>query len=410
MDNVTHTLVGALLGEAAARAVPGTGGDVAAGRRAMFLSVMIVGSNLPDSDLVYSLISDNKLDYLLEHRGHTHTVIGALAASAVLLGGCWLWLRARRLVVSGRDRACLVGLALAAPLLHVAMDYANSYGVHPWWPFDNHWLYGDSVFIVEPLFWASAAPLAFLWRTALARGIVVLALGAGLYLALRTGLVAGPFIAFYGALALAMLAAGRFARPGAALGIGIGTWIATTLVFTLASREAAMRVDSYAASQFPRATLLDRVLTPTPMNPFCWDVILIQSEDDRYALRRATLSLAPSIMPRCRALGDAVRTTAPLQSVRGSDSPALRWRGEIVMDSRELRRRAATNCEVAAFLRFSRAPWFSPHSDAVIGDLRFDREPELGFAELDLAGPPQCPGYVPPWTPPRNDLLRWKDP
>ena len=52
----------------------------AALRRTLFLGVMIVGSNLPDTDILYSLGDDGKLSYLLEHRGHTHTVAGAVAA------------------------------------------------------------------------------------------------------------------------------------------------------------------------------------------------------------------------------------------------------------------------------------------------------------------------------------------
>ena len=63
-------------------------------------------------------------------------------------------------------------------------------------------------------------------------------------------------------------------------------------------------------------------------------------------------------------------------------------------------------CEVAALLRFARAPWFQDGEPRTAGDLRYDHEPELGFAELALAQPPRCPAYVPPWTPPRADLLR----
>ncbi|HKE93652.1 MAG TPA: hypothetical protein VKB34_05035, partial [Povalibacter sp.] len=62
----------------------------------------------------------------------------------------------------------------------------------------------------------------------------------------------------------------------------------------------------------------------------------------------------------------------------------------------------------AAFLRFSRVPWTLRREHAwIIGDLRFDREPELGFAELELVdGQERCPRHVPPWIEPRSDLLR----
>jgi inner membrane protein len=45
------------------------------------------------------------------------------------------------------------------------MDSLNVYGVHPLWPFDPNWYYGDLVFIVEPVFWIGfGVPLAALVR------------------------------------------------------------------------------------------------------------------------------------------------------------------------------------------------------------------------------------------------------
>ena len=90
---------------------------------------------------------------------------------------CDLWWRWRR--VPAGIVPLVAGVAFLAPLLHIAMDATNSYGVHPFWPFYDGWLYGDSVFIVEPLLWAAAAPLGFLLRTALARALVGAVLLAG---------------------------------------------------------------------------------------------------------------------------------------------------------------------------------------------------------------------------------------
>ena len=36
---------------------------------------------------------------------------------------------------------------MCGTLLHLGMDFLNSYGVHPFWPIQNRWVYGDSVFI-----------------------------------------------------------------------------------------------------------------------------------------------------------------------------------------------------------------------------------------------------------------------
>jgi len=45
----------------------------------LFVVLAAVGGNLPDLDLLYSYVSsDRKLDYLLEHRGYTHSIVGCV--------------------------------------------------------------------------------------------------------------------------------------------------------------------------------------------------------------------------------------------------------------------------------------------------------------------------------------------
>jgi inner membrane protein len=321
-----------------------------------------------------------------------------------MLAACWLWQRWRRTPLRSGDRVRLVVLAVLAPLLHIAMDAFNSYGVHPWWPFDNRWFYGDSVFIVEPLFWAAAAPLALLLQSYVARGAVVLVLLGGLYLAFVTGMVARGSIVLYCTLAATMLVLTRKAPPRAALVVAIGLWLSITAAFAIASRQAVARIDAYAVEHTPDWKTVDRVLTPMPMNPLCWEAILIQTDGEQYALRRAAASIAPSI--QCPTRGIARAISAPLRDVELPDTPFIHWHGEVIASRDRLRALAATSCEVAAFLRFARAPWLSRASEApAIGDLRYDREPELGFAGLDLRRSTGCPAYVPPWIPPRRDLL-----
>jgi inner membrane protein len=66
------------------------------------------------------------------------------------------------------------------------------------------------------------------------------------------------------------------------------------------------------------------------------------------------------------------------------------------------------NCEASELMQFARAPFATEWKDRmVLGDLRFDRQPELGFAEIELSSPPprQCRFHV-PWIPPRLSLLR----
>ena len=53
---------------------------------------------------------------------------------------------------------------------HVPLDALNSYGVHPFYPVDSSWYFGDAVFIFEPGFWIVLG-LAAAWnaRTRTAR-------------------------------------------------------------------------------------------------------------------------------------------------------------------------------------------------------------------------------------------------
>ncbi len=57
-------------------------------------------------------------------------------------------------------------MAVVGVLLHLGMEALNSYGVHPYWPLEQRLgRTGDSVFIIEPLYWLATAPLFFLMRS-----------------------------------------------------------------------------------------------------------------------------------------------------------------------------------------------------------------------------------------------------
>jgi len=413
MDNLTHSLVGLLVGEAAAAVANDSqrGLDPATKRTAM-LGLMLVGSNFPDFDLFYTAFAGSKLGYLLHHRGYTHTLIGALVATLAMLGGCELWMRRQRLQPTAKDRMQLLFVALLAPLLHIAMDFTNNYGVHPFWPFYNGWLYGDSVFIIEPLLWSVAAPLALLFRSNSARYAIWLVLIGGSGLCLFSGLVPMLSGCVYLLLTALLLGLAAFASPRMALFTGVGSWLLTTLVFMMSSHIAGNRVGALAAAAFPGFRTLDHVLTPMPVNPVCWDVLLVQEDAKNAVLRRATLSLAPGLVQATQC-PDGVApngTTAKLQPVPAPDGPAIHWKGEVTTPLEQLRTAVATSCEAQGFMRFARAPWLLFTSQTTtLGDLRYDRETGLGFAELQFASPPpphRCTRPLPPWLPPRGDLLK----
>src|SRR5688572_22760011 len=113
--------------------------------RRLFLAAGVIASNLPDIDLVYTGIAPAPLGYLLHHRGHTHTVVG-LVAQGLLIAAFALVPPLRR-AIRAAGSARFAALVAASLGLHVVLDSWNTYGVHPFWPADARWFYGDAVFI-----------------------------------------------------------------------------------------------------------------------------------------------------------------------------------------------------------------------------------------------------------------------
>ena len=144
MDNITHSLVGVALADLSI-------GRASKPQRSLFVGASIIAANLPDIDLAYAAITPAPLGYLLHHRGHTHTVIGLAGLAVALLLAYWFFPAVRKMRFSGRLRFwLLIAIALAS---HLALDALNSYGVHPFYPADNKWYFGDAVFILEPWLW-----------------------------------------------------------------------------------------------------------------------------------------------------------------------------------------------------------------------------------------------------------------
>jgi inner membrane protein len=412
VDNVTHTLIGLIAGESvAAETRPSAQGLAAPARRALLVGVAVIGSNTPDLDLLVSFSGgpSGNLDYMLRHRGYTHTVLGCLALALILYGCAEAWLRYRRLEPSRRDRGLLLAVAIFATGLHLVMDYLNSYGVHPFWPVENRWSYGDSVFIVEPLYWVAAAPLLCSLRSRFARLVFALALVAIVAVGALGRLLTPASCILLAASALTLVFLGSRVSLRSAARVGAALWLGVTLTFILAGRSAASRAEALARDVFPHDRILDRVLAPLPANPLCWDLLLLEAHGDRYVARHAMLTLAPDAVGarECPILG-AEEHTAPLGPVGAADTEGVRWLGEFEIVQQALAERVAASCDAQAFMLFARAPFLA---ETVLGDLRFDRGRERGSFEVPLAAMKkvQSCGRAAPWSAPRADLLdiRW---
>src|SRR6266566_3787006 len=161
MDPLAHTLVGAALGRAVAgRDVPAAGW------------IGAIAANAPDwSELV--LKPDlwpprAGGEYLVFHRGITHSFVGAAVEAAVLTGlvGVLLRLWARRAMVPAPLWRWVATCVTATVASHLYLDWQGSYGLRPFLPWSAQWYYGDWVAIVDPLLLGSAARGARLGRPA----------------------------------------------------------------------------------------------------------------------------------------------------------------------------------------------------------------------------------------------------
>jgi inner membrane protein len=416
MDNLTHSVVGLGVGALIDRSLPAEPNQEHRRLRSrMLLVIGCLASNFPDLDLVLTPLLDAPLGYLLHHRGHTHTLLAAIGEALLLLALVWLlWPAARRLLrdsTSARHGALLA--AGAGLLLHLGMDSLNVYGVHPFWPFDPNWYYGDLVFIVEPVFWIGfGVPLAALVRRPALRRlwlavIALVPLAATLLGFLQWGSLAGLLAL---GLGLAWIqrrndehhGESRSERGRMALAAGLAASLAFVGLQALALQQARAIVAAEVKRIDAGERLLDTALSAYPSNPLCWSFVTVARTGadgtGTLHLRRGMLSVAPALAPvsHCpaRIAGPALED-AP---------PQIAWQAEDRAPVAALRSLAAQDCRVNAWLRFARAPSLA---DGVATDVRWGEPGSRNFSTMTLgaaAGQP-CPHPVPNWGYPRADLL-----
>jgi inner membrane protein len=410
MDNVTHTLAGLLLAESAVRLrAHQTGAEPSARFRTVAAISSMIAANLPDADLLYTGVGGDRLAYILHHRGHTHTVVIALLGAVLLWGAAVLVWRWRARVAPAREDArWLFGLLLVSTLSHLVLDWSNSYGVHPYWPLDNRWRYGDAVFIVEPWFWVVAIP-ALVAASSRRVGRVLLSsiLVAGLALAWRVDLVArGAALALTAGAALSIVLA-RVLRPDARTAVAVAGWIAVTLTMAAGSAVARDTVVQALHAADPTTELLDVVVTPLPANPVCASVITVERSETTYRVMLARVSGAPWLTDVARC-GTRDRTGPTFRASPRRSTSAVRWDAEWTAPHAELAALARESCPARAALRFIRVPAWRAVDDStvVLGDMRFGGASGDGFSDIRVPRRSStCPDAVPPWTPPRADLL-----
>lgn len=407
MDNLTHSIIGFGVGELVHRSLRPEAGDGAQRvRHRLLLAACALASNFPDLDLLLSGRLPDPLGYLLDHRGHTHTALLALPQALLLAALLWLcWPSARALLkASGAARRGLAASVAAGFALHLLMDYTNSYGLHPWYPFTGRWYFGDMVFIVEPLFWvAIGVPMALVMRWPVARGVGLAGLFAALVFFAVKGYLGWPSFAALLLVGLVCGAAQWRARPGGRAGLllALGVGVAFIALQGAASQLGRRLVVSALHHSDSSSRVLDVVMTAFPSQPLCWIFVTVESNEaaGTYRLRRGVASVAPTWL---------APLACPAALVESRSAPALSA-SVAQFDAREgglaqLRALKDGNCQVDAWLRFGRAPWLDM-ANHQLSDYRFALTPGGNFTTLRIAPGAACPAGVPGWGYPRQDLL-----
>jgi inner membrane protein len=148
VDNLTHSLVGALLGQAGLKR-----------RTGLAMPALIIGANIPDIDAACFFWLEG-VEHLGFRRGITHGPPAMVLLPLLLAGALWWfdrWQTSRgtrpdaRLPVSFK---WLYLLSLVGTLSHPLFDWFNVYGIRLLEPFSSHWFHGDVLFIIDVWLWA----------------------------------------------------------------------------------------------------------------------------------------------------------------------------------------------------------------------------------------------------------------
>jgi inner membrane protein len=187
MDNLCHSLVGMALSRAGLHK-----------RTALATGTLVIANNLPDIDV--GVFATNTLAMSFR-RGWTHGVLAQLTLPIVLTGAMLLYDRYRHKSSTGERvvPSQILLLSYVGVLLHVFMDFTNSYGVRLLMPFSDRWFYGDALYIVDP------------W--------LYLMLGIGWWLGRRNARAARIGVALAAIYVVAMLASNVLARGEVANGL-----------------------------------------------------------------------------------------------------------------------------------------------------------------------------------------------
>lgn len=151
MDNITHTLAGALIGQMGLK------------RRSRFaMAACLLGANAPDIDVFAPLFIN--VDGIQFHRGPIHGVFAWPVLAAGIVAILWMLDRLR----PGKEgtlpfrAAPLFVVSLLAVLTHPFLDWLTTYAIAIFSPANWRWYSGNAIFIIDWVYWTLMIP-AIVW-------------------------------------------------------------------------------------------------------------------------------------------------------------------------------------------------------------------------------------------------------
>ena len=142
LEPVTHFLTGACIARAGLNR-----------KTALATATLTLAAEAPDIDVLGNL--KGPVFGFAHHRGFTHSFLGLIFVSAMVVGAVYLVWRLRGRKTRNPNLpprwGLLFGFAYLAGLTHILLDFTNHYGVRPFWPFSEKWYSWDIVFIIEPV-------------------------------------------------------------------------------------------------------------------------------------------------------------------------------------------------------------------------------------------------------------------
>ena len=142
IDNITHTLAGALLGEMGLK------------RRSRFaFAACLLGANAPDIDVFAPLVLP--VDGIAFHRGPLHGVFAWPLLAAAIVAILWLVDRLKRPSPDSLPfrPGPLYLVAFLAVLTHPFLDWLTTYAIALFAPVSWRWYSGNAIFIIDWMYW-----------------------------------------------------------------------------------------------------------------------------------------------------------------------------------------------------------------------------------------------------------------